>query len=51
MGRRVQFIVHVPKGMRVNDVNKIDNRIIIDVREGIRRIDRLDLATAKKKYG
>ncbi len=51
MSRRVQFILHIPKGMKVYDINRIDERIVVDVREGITRIDRLNLATAKKKYG
>jgi hypothetical protein len=50
MGRRLQFIVYVPKGMRVSDINHIDN-IQVDVLEDHIRIDRLTLENARKKYG
>jgi hypothetical protein len=49
-GRRLQFIISVPKGMRVADINHIDH-IQVDVIEDRKRIDRLTYAQAKEKYG
>jgi hypothetical protein len=50
MGKRLQFIIYVPKGMRVADINHIDH-IQVDVIEDRIRIDRLTLENARKKYG
>jgi len=49
-GKRLQFIISVPPGMRVADINHIDH-IKVEVIENYRCIDRLTLADAKKKYG
>jgi hypothetical protein len=49
-GKRLQFIIYVPKGMRVADINHIE-QIQVDVLEDHRRIDRLTLENAKRKYG
>jgi hypothetical protein len=49
-GRRLQFIIYVPKGMRVADINHIDN-IQVKVLEDYRVIDKLTLLNAKRKYG
>ena len=49
-GRRLQFIISVPPGVRVGDINHIDH-VQVDVIENRRRIDRLTLAQAKEKYG
>jgi hypothetical protein len=49
-GKRLQFIIYVPKGMRVSDINKIDD-IRVNVLEDRRVIDRLNLQNARRKYG
>lgn len=49
-GKRLQFVISVPPGMRVGDINHIDH-IKVEVIENYRCIDRLTLADAKKKYG
>ena len=50
MGKRLQFIIYVPKGMRVADINHIEH-VRVDVIEDRTRIDRLTLEQAQKKYG
>jgi len=49
-GKRLQFIIYVPKGMRVSDINKIDH-IQVNVLEDHQIIDKLTLENARKKYG
>jgi|WetSurMetagenome_2_1015567.scaffolds.fasta_scaffold709830_2 hypothetical protein len=49
--RRLQFVIYVPKGVRVSDINTIEDHIQIDVLEDHDRIDRLPFKSAKKKYG
>lgn len=49
-GRRIQFVISVPPGMRVADINEIGH-VQVDVLENHRRIDRLTYEQAKEKYG
>jgi hypothetical protein len=49
-GKRLQFIIYVPRGMRVADINHIEH-IHVDVLEDHKRIDRLTLEGARRKYG
>jgi hypothetical protein len=49
-GRRLQFVISVPRGMRVADINHIDH-VKVDVIENYRKIDSLSLAEARQKYG
>ena len=50
MGRRLQFIIYVPKGMRVADIDQIE-KLPINVWEDQRIIDQLSYSEAKRKYG
>jgi hypothetical protein len=49
--RRLQFVIYVPKGVRVSDINHLEEKIQVDVLEDHERIDRLSLENARKKYG
>jgi hypothetical protein len=50
-GRRLQFVIYVPKGMKVTDINTIEDHIRVGVLEGHESIEWLSLERAKKKYG
>ena len=50
-GRRLQFIISVPKGIKITDINSVEDKIKIGVIEEHESIKWLTLENAKKKYG
>lgn len=50
MPRKLRFIIITPKNMQVSHLSQLDDKIVVEVHEGFRRIDTLDLGTAKVKY-
>lgn len=48
-GRRLQFIISVPRGVRVSEIEKI-NELPVHVLEDHKLIDKLPYAQAKIKY-